>query len=121
MSNKSDKCLFWTPRILSIIFIAFLLIFSLDVFGQGYSFWETVVGFLIHNIPVFILIGVLIIAWKRELVGTFLFASVGLMYLILVTTRSDEPWYVAMILVAPAWLIAAMFYVGWKAKKRKGE
>ncbi len=38
------KWLYWTPRILAIIFICFLLLFSLDVFGQGLSFSQKILG-----------------------------------------------------------------------------
>ena len=57
--QKRRGVIFWLPRILSIIFILFLTMFSLDIFGNGYSFWEIVVGLLVHNIPSLILLIVL--------------------------------------------------------------
>ena len=39
--NKSVKpVLFWTPRILCILFAIFISLFALDVFGEGYGFFR---------------------------------------------------------------------------------
>jgi hypothetical protein len=61
--------IYWTPRIVSIIFILFITLFSLDVFDSSYGFWSTVLAFLIHNIPSILLLVVLVITWKYEIVG----------------------------------------------------
>ena len=58
--KRVGKFLYWTPRILSILFLLFLALFSLDVVGQGYGFWGTIGALFMHNIPVFIL---LIVLW----------------------------------------------------------
>ena len=52
----------WTPRVLTILFILFMAIFALDVFGE-YSFPLILVALFMHLIPNFILIGVLLVAW----------------------------------------------------------
>ena len=59
----------WTPRIGILLFAAFVSLFALDIFGQGYSFWETVVGLFMHLIPTWILLAVLVVAWRWPLVG----------------------------------------------------
>jgi hypothetical protein len=64
------RLLRWTPRILAILFIAFLSLFSLDVFGAGYSPWETVVAFAMHNIPSLVLLVFVILAWRWQWVGS---------------------------------------------------
>jgi len=43
--------------------------FSFDVFGGNESLGIKLLGFLVHNIPVLILVGILIIAWKWEMAG----------------------------------------------------
>ena len=40
MNKTMKSTLFWIPRIAGILFILFISIFALDIFGQGYSFWE---------------------------------------------------------------------------------
>lgn len=123
MKAKLDKLIFWTPRVLSILLIVFLAIFSLDVFDSNYGFWGTVLGLLIHNIPSFILLGILIISWKYEIISGVAFTLVGILYMISVVAREPvEPWYVSialsLILVAPSFLIGILFVVGWFKKKK---
>ena len=66
MTQFSRRTLFWTPRALSILFIAFLSMFALDVFGEGLSFWQTLLALTMHLIPSFILIAALVLAWRWE-------------------------------------------------------
>ncbi|MDI6777988.1 MAG: hypothetical protein QMD77_02250 [Patescibacteria group bacterium] len=121
MENKVSQFVFWTPRILSMIFIAFLALMSLDVFGTGAGFWETLAGFLIHNIPVFILIAVLAISWKREIVGGIIFILAGLLYIFFGMKNAGD-WRMALAwsvqISGVAFLIGGFFLANW-FKKRK--
>lgn len=66
MSQVSGRLLFWTPRALSIAFVVFLSLFALDVFADGLGFWRTALALTMHLIPSFVLIAVLILAWRWE-------------------------------------------------------
>jgi hypothetical protein len=79
-SNFSKRALFWTPRALSIAFIAFLSLFALDVFDEHLGFWQTALALTVHLIPMFALIAVLVLAWQWEWIGAALFAAAGLLY-----------------------------------------
>ena len=123
--KKSGKLLFWTQRILSILFICFLTLFSLDVFEPGKSVGEILLGLLMHNIPSIIMIVLLVIAWKKEIVGAVSYFAAGLLYIGLVTFRvinSDLPWYLAiswsLTIAVPAFIIGVLFLINWKKKKR---
>lgn len=118
--KKCSKWIYWTPRILSIIFILFLSLFSLDVISEEASFWEIVVGLLMHNIPVFVLLVVLIISWKYEIVGGIAFILAGIAYVILLMKNPFEWYYLvwAMQISGPAFLIGILFLIGWKRRKR---
>jgi len=122
--RKVGKWLFWTPRIISILFILFLALFSLDIFGNNYTFWETVLGLFMHNIPSLILLVILIISWKHELVGAIVFALAGLLYLgmILRNIFTDLSLLYQLVWViqiaGPAFLIAYLFYLNYKRKKK---
>ena len=119
MEYKINRFVYWTPRILSILFLLFLTIFSFDVFGEGYSFWEVVVAFLMHNIPVFILAIVLWISWKREWVGGSVFILAGLLYIIF-PARNAPTWYWALVWIlmisGPAFLIGVLFLANWRIR-----
>ena len=102
-----NKILYWSPRVLGIIFILFLGLFAFDVFGTGEPVWAQALGFLIHLIPNFILAAVLVLAWKNELVGgaTFFIAAV----VFLAFFRND--WPEALIIEGPLFLIGGLFLV----------
>lgn len=124
--KKINKFVFWAPRILSIIFILFLALFSLDIFGNNYTFWETVLGLFMHNIPSIILLVVLLISWKHEIVGAIAFSFAGLLYclMLLITVSMDNNfrWFMLsypLIIAGPAFLIAYLFWKNWTAKKKR--
>ena len=111
---------YWTPRILSIIFLLFLALFSLDVFEPGLSAKRIALGLFMHNLPVLILAILLIIAWKHELVGAVTFFLAGLAYILLLVTGNNFEWFMlswALIISGPAFLIGFLFLINWKRKK----
>lgn len=125
MKNKSNKArkigkfIYWAPRILSIIFILFLALFSLDVFGMGLNFWQAILALLMHNIPALILSIILLISWKYEWVGGVAFILAGIIYIILLL-RNPFEWYMlswAIQISGIAFLIGILFLVNWFKKK----
>jgi hypothetical protein len=115
------KYLYWTPRILSIIFILFLSLFSLDVFDAGLGFFGTIAALSIHLIPSFILTILLVISWKREIVGGVTFILAGIIYIILVLMNSQFEWYLLswiIIIAGPAFLIGVLWILNWKKRKK---
>ncbi|MFZ4455392.1 MAG: DUF7670 domain-containing protein [Bacteroidales bacterium] len=76
--KSTDKILFWTPRIIGILAILFISMFALDAFDPRLSIGEQILAFLLHMIPSFVLIAVLLIAWRWEFVGGIIFAAIGL-------------------------------------------
>jgi hypothetical protein len=118
MSRISAKLLFWAPRLLSIAFIAFLSLFSLDVFDGRLGFWRTMLALTMHLIPVFVLTAALIAAWKWEWIGAVLYAAAGLHYVVWVVAMSRpvppeirRSWILAI--AGPAFVIAGLFLVNW--------
>ena len=118
--NKINKFIFWIPRILGILFILFLAMFSLDVFEGNYGFWGTVVGLFMHNIPAMILLIVLIISWKHELVGAVTFILAGFLYILILLITGFE-WYMLLGILqisGIAFLVGILFLIGWRQKKK---
>lgn len=115
--------LFWTPRILAILFIIFLSLFSLDVFDGNYGFWGTILGLFMHNIHSIILLIVLIVAWKHEIVGAICFFLAGIFYystIIFNLIGEEFKWYMIfypLIIAGPAFLIAILFFINSRKKK----
>ena len=116
MTQFSKRALFWAPRALSIAFIAFLGLFALDVFNAGYGFWKTLLALTMHLIPNFVLIAVLVLAWRWEWIGAALYAAAGMLYVIMVLPRPLPPavklsWI--LTIAGPAFVIAALFLANW--------
>src|SRR3974390_3392185 len=87
MSDLAKRLLFWTPRVLSLAFIAFLSLFALDVFGEHLGFWRTIVALCRHLIPSFVLLAALVLAWRWEWIGAVLYAGFGGLYTYFVVHR----------------------------------
>lgn len=114
-SKVPNKFIYWTPRLLGIIYILFLTLFSLDVFQPGLSPREVILGLFIHNIPSLILIVALILSWKQEIYGATVFTLAGLLYISLLLPNFQWfmlPW-IALI-SGPAFLIGVLFFIGWR-------
>jgi hypothetical protein len=69
----------WTPRIICILAILFVSMFALDAFARGLTVWQQLAAFFMHLIPSFVLLALLIIAWKWELTGGIVFIIIGLL------------------------------------------
>lgn len=125
MEKKINKFVYWTPRILSIIFILFLALMSLDIFEGNYGFLGTILGLFIHNIPAMILLIILIISWKQEVVGGISFVLVGILYLAFIfinIIKTGFEWYYllwALQISGIAFFIGILFFINWFKKKNK--
>lgn len=122
VKNKISNSLYLSPRILSILFLLFLTIFSFDVFDSCNSFLTCLLGLFIHNIPVFILAILLWISWKHEIVGAITFIFAGLLYILQMAYNAFKytgGWYMlsySLIIAGPAFFIAYLFWLNWKKK-----
>ena len=106
---QGNPYLSWVLRILLIIMILFFALFSLDVFEEGKDFWEIFADFLGHNIPSFVMIIILLIAWRNELIGGILLMLGVLGFGIFLHFKID---HVTNMLGIP-FLIGALFVVNY--------
>jgi hypothetical protein len=111
MNRSVKRLLFWTPRILCMLFAAFTSMFALDVFGEGYSFWNTILALLMHLVPVFFLILILVLSWRWAWVGGIVFPSLGVLYIVMAWHRF--PWSVYAIIAGPLFLLGILFWINW--------
>ena len=114
-SGPIDLILYWSPRILSILFVAFISLFSLDVFQENFGFWKTLGFFLIHLIPTGILVLVIFVTWNSEWIGGLVFISAGILYMIRVIDKNQPSWILGIS--GPLWLIGFLFLLNWYYKK----
>jgi hypothetical protein len=125
MERKVSSFIYWTPRVASILFIIFLSLFSLDVISPELSLSQILLGLVIHNIPVFVLIVVLIISWKYEIVGGIAYIGAGLLYIGMTFIQAEIPWYIAlswsMTIALPSIIIGILFMINWRKKRNKNK
>jgi hypothetical protein len=117
--KKISRFVYWTPRILSIIYIFFLALMSLDVFSPELNFGQIIIGLFMHNIPTLILLAALLISWKYEIVGGIAFILAGAIYLVRLFMNPFE-WYMlswAIQISGVAFFIGILFIINWLKKK----
>ena len=110
------KLILWTPRILSILFIAVLFMFSFDVFDSNEAWYNILLAFLIHNIPVILLAFIVFLSWKRPMIGAITFFSLGILFSIYILIQSGFNGLSTVLTIGlPVILIGVLF---WLSKKR---
>jgi hypothetical protein len=112
MSPITRHLLFWTPRVLGILFALFISVFALDVFSERYSLPRLLVALGMHLIPTALVVAALIVAWRWEWVGAVLFFGLGVTYL--VTMRGRFDWSVYALIAGPAFLMGLLFLLNWR-------
>lgn len=101
-----NKFLYWLPRILGIGLIVFYVLFALDAFDSESSMGEMLLGFLIYLIPAFVLIAILLVAWKWELPGGILYLAAGALYIYM---ARGMYWMVYLYIGGPLLLSGILF------------
>jgi hypothetical protein len=109
MNRPVKQWLFWTPRVLAILFTAFLSLFSLDVFGEGYGFWGTMLALVMHLVPTMIVLTALVIAWRWEAAGGILLIALGVWYL---TSWPRFHWSAYLVISGPLILTGGLCLAG---------
>lgn len=115
MNQKISKLIIWLARILAILLTIFISLFALDVLSESYGPLKILVGLFIHLIPTFILIIVLVIAWKREIRGGIIFILLGISALLFFNNRI---LMTLLILAGPLFLIGLLFISAGLLKKK---
>jgi hypothetical protein len=110
--TAKKRALLWTPRILGIMFAAFIGIFALDVFDGSSGFWTTAMALLLHLIPTAIILIVVALSWRWEWVGGVLFIAFAALYLIALWGRR-LPWSVYLVMSGSLFLVGILFLINW--------
>lgn len=114
MKKQGNRVLYIAPRMLGILSILFISLFSLDVIQSGLPLINILIGLGIHLMPSVILLLILLVAWKHELVGGLLFIAVSIIPFILLS----NPFWVNVILTGPFCLTGMLFIVQYFVAKR---
>ena len=107
----------WLPRILAILFLLFLMLFSLDVFDMPGSLLEKLGGFIIHSLPSIILAVILILFWTNPLRSGIAFILYGIIFTLVFRTL-QQGLEIFLFLSVPIFLIGALFLAAHKMSTR---
>jgi len=116
MNPGAKRFLYWSPRVLGILFALFLSLFAFDVFGVGLGLWESIRAFLIHLTPVYAVVIALILAWRRAWLGAILFPALAAAYLVLFGSRGN--WIAYALIMGPLLLLGLLFLLNWKYRQQ---
>ena len=107
------KTLVTICKCLIILLGAFFILMSIDSFDGTDTFWNMLLEFLINSIPGFVLIGVIILLWKKELIlGIIMFAlAIGLFFLFKFYRNGFENWLTMVIVEVPLLLAGSLFII----------
>jgi hypothetical protein len=111
MKPLTKRLLIWTPRVLCLLFAGFISMFALDVFNEQHSFWKITLALLIHLIPTWLVLGVLLLSWRWEWVGAALFTGLGAFYLL--STWGRFHWSAYVCISGPLFLLGGLFLLNW--------
>ncbi len=117
MTKSARGVLFWAPRILTILFALFLSVFALDVFAETNGFLETLTALVLHLIPAFLVVVLLVLAWRWELIGVIAFAGLAITYVVVMWGRGF-PWVAYVTISAPLLLMSVLFLLSWRQRCR---
>jgi hypothetical protein len=124
--KTSSAIIHWIPRILCILAILFVSMFALDSFDERLTIWQQIGGFLIHLIPSYILLALLLVAWKWEFIGGILFLLIGLGFSPFIYLHNFDMnhsvWmslFIVLMINIPFVLVGALFIVSHFKKKHE--
>lgn len=121
-----QKILRWTPRVLCIIAILFVSMFSLDAISPESTFWQNAGSLLMSLLPSFVLVSFLVVAWKWELTGGILIAILGLAATPFIynlnlqrTGSAGTALGVVLMITVPFIIIGALFIISYFLNRKQ--
>jgi hypothetical protein len=107
----------WSPRIIMILAILFMMMFSIDVFEGESTLGEKLLGFLMHNIPALILAAILFLAWKKELWGGLLILVASVVFMVFYHSFTTNK--ASLVVMAPFLAAGILFIISYYEGRKK--
>ncbi len=99
------------------MYALFISIFAADVFVGGRGFWQTALALLLHLIPTFLVIAVLVVSWRREWIGGVLFIALAALWVIWASNKPFFGWVPLLLIAGPLVLTGVLFLLNWRYRK----
>jgi len=110
MMITTQRLMFWTPRLLGLVFSLFLAVFALDAFSNGARMPDAILDFLVHLVPSLVVVTLVAASWRREWIGVVAFAILGVAYAATMA-RGHKDWM--LLISGPLLLVSALFLWNW--------
>jgi hypothetical protein len=101
----------WVPRILLLAVCGFMMLFSIDVFESKASFGDHLLGFFMHNIPVWILLLMLVFTWKHPLIAGIVTGGFAVAFGFWIGIWFPKFFWADMLIVALPMLVCAALFI----------
>lgn len=113
-----EGVLFWSSRVLSLLFAGFLSVFAFGALSGGHGLQASILHFVMSAIPALVVLLVLAIAWRWELLGAALFMILALVYVSVSWGRFPISTYMAI--AGPPVLVSVLFLAHWWVQLSRG-
>jgi hypothetical protein len=108
--------LHWTPRILGLLFAAFISVFALEAFQENREPWQRFLSFAANLLPAALVLVILALAWRWEWIGAVLYPGLGVFYMLVAWGRF--PWSVYFVIAGPLFVLGGLFLANWIYRRR---
>jgi len=112
--KTKPRWLIWTPRVLAIAISLFYGVFSFDVFEGSSPLWLEFLGFLVHSIPTFLMLGLTAYAWKHPRNAGVIFIALSFLFFLFFHWWNNPISFV--ILGLPLIIIGVLFIYSRRQK-----
>ena len=114
MTTAPSRPLLWIPRVLGIGLALFLAVFALDAFGPDKTFIQALPGFVVHLVPAFAVLTLVLLSWRWELVGAITLIGLSLAYAY--WARHHLSWILGIS--GPLLIVGLFFLLSWTQRTR---
>ncbi len=91
------------------------------MFDEGKGFLDTTLALLMHLIPTFVLLAVLVISWRREWIAGIFFPLVGVVYVVWAWNAPFARLSTFLIMAGPLVFTGALFLLNWYYRRELRE
>jgi len=108
--------LFWTPRVLGILFAVFLGMSAMDDLSGGNDFWKSMSALFVHLMPACAMFVALAIAWRWALLGSILYGASAVCFVY--WSWSLVPLAEQLSISGPLAAASVLFLLNWIYRKQ---
>lgn len=118
MTHTTKMWLYWTPRVLCLLFVLLLSSFALDVFTQDRTALDTLPALLVHLIPTVLVLVALVVSWNHEWIGGLVFLGLAAAYAVFYA-QGRVGWM--LVISGPLLLVGVLFLIDWRFRRQLHE